>query len=139
MSALLPLVATLAAVAAPTRPDATLDACRPASDPAGPSLTATGSVPADPALPGATLALRFELQARAPGEDGFAAVQDGTDDAWIRSAPGAAGLVWTRTVNALVVPSNYRVRLRMRWTREGRVARMTSRTTAVCRQTAPTS
>ena len=122
---------------APTRPAATLDACRVDGEPGGPSLTATGALPAAADLPGATLQLRFVLLARRPGEPELIPVDAG-DPAWVRSAPGAAGLVWSRTFDGLAVPATYRVRIRMRWVSGGRVARVTTRTTTACRQPAPT-
>ncbi len=68
-----------------------------------------------PALPGTEhMEMRFELQAREPGEP-WRHVAAPTFDAWERSDPGRSGFVYEKRVDGLDAQRRYRTVVRFRW------------------------
>jgi len=90
-------------------------------------------------LPGAArMQMRFTLQARTPESPRWRAVAAPGFGAWVSSAPGTVRYVYTKRVEALLAPANYRVQLRFRWlTDGGRVLAATRRYSRACKQPDP--
>ncbi len=92
-----------------------------------------------PALAGTErMAMRFDLLERRAGRTEFRRVTAPGLGVWERSAPGRAGFVFTKRVEALAARSAYRATVRFRWyDARGRVQRSTARRTPVCGQPDP--
>lgn len=96
----------------------------------------TGSMPG--AKGADRLRMRFVLERREAGESSWSRVPAPTFGVWMRSRPGVAGFVYTKRVEGLVGPADYRAVVSFRWlARDGRVARSARRITAVCAQPDP--
>jgi hypothetical protein len=82
----------------------------------------------------ARMRMRFTLQARTPGVRGYHRIAAPGFDAWTTSDPGVTRYVFTRRVESLIGPAQYRVRVRFRWMDAGgaTVARAT-RVSRSCR------
>jgi hypothetical protein len=82
--------------------------------------------------------IRFDLLQRTPGEAEFALVNLPAWGRWERSEPGRSGFIYTKKVQALRAPGDYRARVRFRWyDASGRLLRRAQRPTPICRQPDP--
>jgi hypothetical protein len=128
--ALLLLAAAPAAADAAPRLRATLATCAPG---------VAEFRAAMPAIPGSVrLAMRFDLQSRAPDGGLWQRVVAPGFGTWIRSEPRRAGLVYAKRVEGLGAPMAYRSVVRFRWLgEEGEVLRSARRTTRACEQDDP--
>ena len=121
--------------AAPARPSlgATLASCVRSPDAAQRSASFTASMPA---LPGTRrMLLRFDLFQRVSAAEGFTPALVPRWGIWQRSRPGVDGFVYTKHVNGLQAPGEYRAVVRFRWLdARGRVQRTALRRTRVCHQ-----
>jgi hypothetical protein len=78
--------------------------------------------------------MRFTLQARAKGQRAYRKVAAPGFDAWTTSAPGMTRYVFTRRVEQLIGPAQYRVRVRFRWLdANGDVVARATRVSRSCR------
>src|SRR5215212_3359255 len=120
-----------AAAPAPPSLGATLASCVRSPDAAQRSASFTASMPA---LPGTRrMLLRFDLFQRVAAGEGFTPVRVPRWGVWQRSRTGVAGFVFTKHVNGLQAPGDYRAVVRFRWLdARGRVQRTTLRRTRVC-------
>lgn len=129
--AVLPGVAS-AAPAAPASVVATgLDQCQAGSASQNGSATFRGEMRS---VPGSDrMSIRFDLYARAPGEDRF--TRSAAPSAWIKSLPGTARFIWHKRFEELTGPADYRVVVRFRWyDASGALLARARRTTAACSQ-----
>jgi CARDB len=121
--------------AAPAPPSlgATLASCVRSPDAAQRSASFTASMPA---LPGTRrMLLRFDLFQRVSAGEGFTPARVPRWGVWQRSRAGVAGFVFTKHVNGLQAPGEYRAVVRFRWLdARGRVQRTAQRRTRVCHQ-----
>jgi CARDB len=130
------LAAPAAAGAADAPPlRATLAACATGPGPADRSVAFTGSMPAAGAAGARRMAMRFELQRRAPSGSAYASVAVPGLATWVTSAPARSGFVYTQRVRRLQAPGLYRAVIRFRWlAADGHVLRSVRRTTPACAQ-----
>src|SRR3954447_15103181 len=115
-----------AAGPAPPSLSATLASCVRSPDAAQRSASFTASMPA---LAGTRrMLLRFDLFQRLSAGEGFTPVRVPRWAVWQRSRAGVAGFVFTKHVNGLQAPGDYRAVVRFRWLDgRGRVQRTTLR------------
>jgi CARDB len=87
------------------------------------------------AVPGAArMQMRFTLQASAPGRRAWRRVAAPGFDAWTTADPGTTRYVYTRRVEALLGPAQYRTKVRFRWQdADGRLVARTVRFSRACR------
>lgn len=87
-----------------------------------------------PARSGHRLLMRFDLERRdADGED-FERLKAPTFGRWEKSKAGVAGFVYSKRVEGLEAPGQYRALVRFRWkSRSGRTIRTVKRRTKTCR------
>lgn len=123
------------AVAAPATPPvaATLVSCVRSPDAAQRSASFTARMPA---LPGTRrMLLRFDLFQRVSAAEGFTPVKVPRWGLWQRSRARVGGFVFTKHVNGLQAPGEYRAVVRFRWLdARGRVQRTARRRTRICHQ-----
>jgi hypothetical protein len=82
--------------------------------------------------------MRFTLQARGPDTTRWSAVAAPGFGSWVSSAPGTSRYVYTKRVEGLLAPAEYRVQLRFRWLNAaGRAIATTRRSSRLCRQPDP--
>jgi hypothetical protein len=103
------LLAALAAPAAAPPASAELLTCDRAA------LAAAFEARMSAAADTARMRMRFTLQARTPGVRGYRRIAAPGFDAWTTSDPGVGRYVFTRRVESLIGPAQYRVRVRFRW------------------------
>jgi hypothetical protein len=133
LAALTALAAPAAASAAPTSStDAGIDACVAAGSGTPGSVQFRSRMSA---LPRTQLMwVRFDLQARMPGETRYRTVST-KDNGWIKSNAGVDEFIWHKLFQGLSAPGDYRARVRFRWLDAGgKVVDSASRRTAVCSQ-----
>lgn len=138
---LLPVAAVLAAVAVAagsprSHTQARMTRCHPAPVAIDRSLTVAARVRA---IAGTRrMGIRFDLLERGLADARFHRVSAPGFGVWFRSDRGASLYRYFRTVNNLVAPATYRMRVGFRWYgRRGRVLATTYRTTRSCRQPDP--
>ena len=86
----------------------------------------------------ARMQMRFTLQARGPDTTRWSAVAAPGFGSWVSSAPGTSRYVYTKRVEGLLAPAEYRVQLRFRWLNAaGRTIASTRRSSRLCRQPDP--
>lgn len=84
------------------------------------------------------LRMRFVLERRQAGGHGWSRVAAPTLGTWMTSRPRVSGFVYTKRVEGLTGPADYRAVVHFRWISPGgRVVRSVRRTTAICRQPDP--
>ena len=115
---------------------ARLSACATGAGPAERFAVFTGAMP--PAKGADRLRMRFVLERRDAGGKGWSRVAAPTFGAWMKSRPGVSGFVYTKRVEGLTGPADYRAVIHFRWiASDGRVVRAARRTTASCEQPDP--
>jgi hypothetical protein len=116
---------------------ATLLSCSSGATAPERSLTVSASMPASAAT--ARMWMRFELLQKLPTAGAvYERVKLPAWNPWTKSDPDVPGLVFQRTVDSLVSPASYKVRVRFRWyDADGKRIKTKIRTTKACRQTAP--
>jgi hypothetical protein len=129
----------LPSAAPPGRVSATLGTCHQASDLAGRYATFAAQMTAIPAS--ATMAIRFDLEARTPPDPGFHPVTGVPGfGGWTSSAPGVGIFGYTQEVSSLTAPAAYRVTVSFRWLGpRRRVLRRAHKVTPACVVAAPTA
>ena len=86
----------------------------------------------------ARMQMRFTLQARGPDTTRWSAVAAPGFGSWVSSASGTSRYVYTKRVEGLLAPAEYRVQLRFRWLNAaGRSIATTRRSSRLCRQPDP--
>jgi len=86
----------------------------------------------------ARMQMRFTLQARGPDTTRWSAVAAPGFGSWVSSAAGTSRYVYTKRVEGLLAPAEYRVQLRFRWLNAaGRSIATTRRSSRLCRQPDP--
>ena len=86
----------------------------------------------------ARMQMRFTLQARGPDTTRWSAIAAPGFGSWVSSAPGTSRYVYTKRVEGLLAPAEYRVQLRFRWLNAaGRSIATTRRNSRLCRQPDP--
>jgi CARDB protein len=86
----------------------------------------------------ARMQMRFTLQARTPDSARWSAVSAPGFGVWVSSAAGTSRYVYTKRVEGLLAPAEYRVQLRFRWLSSlGRTLASARRTSRSCRQPDP--
>jgi hypothetical protein len=130
------VLATPAAAAAEPPPlKAALAACLTGSGAADRSAAFTGSMPGSAVDGTRRMAMRFDLQRRASPDDAYEGVRVPGLGAWLMSATGRSGFVFTQRVRRLQAPGSFRAVVRFRWLgAAGQVLRTARRTTPVCTQ-----
>ena len=79
--------------------------------------------------------MRFVLERRDAGRTTWSRITAPTFGTWMRSRPGVSGFVYTKRVEGLSGPADYRAVIHYRWiSRSGRVVRTARRTTSSCKQ-----
>ena len=122
-----------AAGAAPPPLAATLTSCVRSADAAQRAASFTASMPALRRTD--RMLVRFDLFQRTSQGEGFTRVRVPRWGVWHRSKRGVAGFVFTKHVNGLHAPGDYRAVVRFRWLdAAGRTQRTARRTTRSCRQ-----
>jgi hypothetical protein len=112
---------------------ATLLTCSTGATAPARSLTVSGSMPATAATH--RMSMRFDLYQRLPGKATFKRLKLPAWNSWTKSDPEVPGLVFQRTVDSLVAPAAYKVKVRFRWyNAAGARIKTKTRTTKVCRQ-----
>ncbi|MEZ5120529.1 MAG: CARDB domain-containing protein [Solirubrobacterales bacterium] len=139
--AVIPLLAAFAAAvpgaAAAVPPSAVstaVDECVPVSPTTAGSATFRIRMAAVPGT--VRVAVRFDLQLRAPGSSIYQMV-DGATSGWVRSDPKLPVdlFVWRQAFTPLREPGDYRARVRFRWLdANGKTIAGTTRRTPVCSQ-----
>lgn len=126
---LAPLLFPVAAGAASVR----LVECVPALEPADRSATFEARV--HPVRGSERMQVRFALQVREGGLQGWRRVAASELDEWLTSFPGVRRFSYSRTVRNLSAPASYRTVVRFRWLDEdGEVVRRSRATSRACRQ-----
>jgi len=86
----------------------------------------------------ARMQMRFTLQARGPDTTRWSTVAAPGFGSWVSSASGTSRYVYTKRVEGLLAPAEYRVQLRFRWLNAaGRSIATTRRSSRLCRQPDP--
>lgn len=81
------------------------------------------------------MAMRIDVQARAPADTTFHTISAPGLGVWRRSAPGVKIYKYLKQVTNLTAPASYRAVVRFRWfSAHGRVVKRGERRTAVCEQ-----
>lgn len=112
---------------------AKLLACGDGPDPAGRFGVFRGTMPARDGA--RRLAMRFDLERRGTGGEGWRRVPAPTFGRWERSEPGVPGFVYTKRVEGLTAPADYRAVVRFRWiAADGAVVRTARRVSRACAQ-----
>lgn len=115
---------------------ARLSACATGSDATERFAAFTGAMPLTRRAH--RLGMKFVLERRPRGRSMWSRVAAPTFDVWRKSRPGVSGFVYTKRVEGLTGPADYRAVVHFRWiSRSGRVVRSARRTTAPCRQPDP--
>jgi hypothetical protein len=114
---------------------ATVEQCLTAPTQAGRSVTFAGQMET---VAGATrMAIEVQVQARAPGEEGFHTLTSAGLGSWQRSEAGVKIYKVRQAVTDLPAPAVYRALVRYRWLNErGQTIRRDQRRTPICRQPA---
>jgi hypothetical protein len=112
---------------------AAVESCSTSALPAQRVVSFVGSMPA---MAGAVMEMRFDLERRMVAEPRWRRMRGVPGfGAWERAAPGRAGFVFHKRVDSLQVPASYRAVVSFRWKdAAGRVVRRAGRRTAVCAQ-----
>lgn len=112
---------------------ARLLACGSGPEPAGRFGVFRGSMPAREGAQ--RLAMRFDLERRGVDDDAWRRLRAPTFGRWERSDAGVPGFVYTKRVEGLTAPADYRAVVRFRWlTADGAVVRSARRVTRACAQ-----
>jgi hypothetical protein len=130
------LLITLLALAFPAAASAATVktvACTPALAPAARGATFAARMKA--VKGSARMQLRFTLQVRADGATSWRRVSAAGFDTWLSSQPGVRRYSYTRTIQNLTAPADYRTTVRFRWLDAGGDPLRTARdTSSGCRQ-----
>ncbi len=130
--------ATAASTSATPKPTlgAKLATCVVGDDASGGRAVFQGAMPA---IRGARrLAMRFELERRSGDDDEWRRVPAPTFGEWERSRAGVSGFVYSKRVEGLTAPAQYRAVVRFRWMdAKGRRVRRAVRSTPACTQPDP--
>jgi hypothetical protein len=122
-----------AAGAAPPPLAATLTSCVRSADAAQRAASFTARMPALRRTE--RMLVRFDLFQRTSQGEGFTRVRVPRWGVWHRSKRGVAGFVFTKHVNGLQAPGDYRAVVRFRWLdAAGRTQRTARRVTHACKQ-----
>jgi hypothetical protein len=146
VAAPLAVVAAIAAAApwahaqVPTTPPPPLSAklveCATGPDAVDRSATFTGSMP--PITQAQRMWMRFDLFQRAPGARRWSRVAVPKWSQWERSDPDRPGFIYTKHVEGLSGPADYRAVVTFRWySARARLLRVARRTTRACSQPDP--
>jgi hypothetical protein len=127
-------VALLAALAI-SPASATLLECERGAEPAAEFEAEMSAVPGTERM-----RMRYTLQAATPGRRAYRRVAAPGFDVWTTSEPDVTHYVFTRRVEDLIGPAQYRVRVRFRWLdANGDALARATRTSRACRIPVPST
>jgi len=111
-----------------------MTACQTSASQAARFLVGEGAMRA---IDDTRMQMRFELQSRPPSRGGWRAVAAPGFGVWNTALPGVRRYAYSKRVEALAAPADYRMVVRFRWLRRGRPAAQVKRVTRVCSQPDP--